>query len=202
MIIDVILDREDDIKNQHIDLFSQRKLHDIYTYAMQFDFQYLSKALDYGDEKDIKEALCKYIDENEYNPSIKGFINSVNWLDGIPEDWLFVRNWEEFLDNLETTSTDSEAWDDYNNACYEVGKKSGLLRNYYDFYKSDGNLKHGHYDEELSDDEIEDFIHDHDIENDYRQYLLDSNVDFEKYVPFKKAFGLSPKGVLVFPINY
>ncbi len=38
------------------------------------------KALDSGEEPDVKEALCKYIDANDYNPEIKDYIQSVDWL--------------------------------------------------------------------------------------------------------------------------
>lgn len=31
-------------------------------------------------KEDVRNALCQYIDENEYNPEIKKYINSVNWL--------------------------------------------------------------------------------------------------------------------------
>ena len=36
--------------------------------------------MDYGDEKDVKEELCEYIDRNKYNPDIKNYISSVSWL--------------------------------------------------------------------------------------------------------------------------
>lgn len=42
----------------------------------------IRQALDYGTEEDVKRALCGYIDGNEYNPEIKDYINSVDWLDG------------------------------------------------------------------------------------------------------------------------
>lgn len=31
------------------------------------------------DDDTIKAALCRYIEENEYNPDIKNYINSVKW---------------------------------------------------------------------------------------------------------------------------
>lgn len=40
----------------------------------------ITYAMDYGTEKDVKRALCDYIDRQEYNPEIKDYINSVNWL--------------------------------------------------------------------------------------------------------------------------
>ncbi len=41
----------------------------------------ITAAMDYGTEEDVKRALCDYIDKNEYNPEIKEYINSVNWLE-------------------------------------------------------------------------------------------------------------------------
>ena len=40
----------------------------------------ITAAMDYGNEADVKAALCRYIDEQGYNPDIKVYINSVNWL--------------------------------------------------------------------------------------------------------------------------
>lgn len=40
----------------------------------------ISAAMDYGTESDVKKALCNYIDNQNYNPGIKDYINSVNWL--------------------------------------------------------------------------------------------------------------------------
>lgn len=39
------------------------------------------KALDYGTNKDIQKALCDYILQGGYNPSICDYINNVNWLE-------------------------------------------------------------------------------------------------------------------------
>lgn len=40
----------------------------------------ITRAMDFGEEADVKRALCDYIDRQEYNPNIKDYINSVNWL--------------------------------------------------------------------------------------------------------------------------
>lgn len=40
----------------------------------------ITRAMDYGEEEDVKAALCRYIDEADYNPEIKNYINSVMWL--------------------------------------------------------------------------------------------------------------------------
>ena len=75
MIIDAILDRK------HGKPYNSYKvLKYIYDEAMFFKFDYIIGALDYGDEIDIKRALCNYIDSQNYNPAIKDYINSVNWL--------------------------------------------------------------------------------------------------------------------------
>ena len=76
MIIDEILDFKYFKEN------NQRYEPDmkyIYDEAMFFEFDYISKALDYGTNEDIQKALCRYIDDNNYNPAVKDFINSINW---------------------------------------------------------------------------------------------------------------------------
>ena len=40
----------------------------------------ITAAMDYGGEEDVKRELCAYIDKQEYNPEIKEYINSVNWI--------------------------------------------------------------------------------------------------------------------------
>lgn len=40
----------------------------------------ISRALDGGTEEDVKRELCLYIDDNGYNPAIKDYINSIQWL--------------------------------------------------------------------------------------------------------------------------
>ena len=44
-------------------------------------FDYITIAMDYGTEEDVRKALCRYIDDNEYNEKIKDYINSRAWLD-------------------------------------------------------------------------------------------------------------------------
>lgn len=76
MIIDLILDRKDGVEYDERDFY-----HDVRRYEETFNFEpSISLAFDYGFNEDIKEALCKYIDENEYNEDVKDYINSVNWL--------------------------------------------------------------------------------------------------------------------------
>ena len=44
-------------------------------------FDYITLAMDYGTEADVRKALCRYIDDNDYNEKIKDYINSRDWLD-------------------------------------------------------------------------------------------------------------------------
>lgn len=73
MIIDRILDRKDgfgyNAREFYFDCLAYGKVGDDITMAM-----------DYGTESDVKRALCNYIDNNGYNPTIKNFINAVKWL--------------------------------------------------------------------------------------------------------------------------
>ena len=51
-----------------------------YSSIFEGAFDYITKAMDYGDELDVKNALYTYIDDNDYNPEIKQYIKSKNWL--------------------------------------------------------------------------------------------------------------------------
>lgn len=75
MIIDLILDR------YHGDAYDPKKFYDaVMDYEEGTEYP-ISRALDGGEEEDVKRALCDYID-GEYNPNIKKFINAVEWLTG------------------------------------------------------------------------------------------------------------------------
>lgn len=77
MIIDLILDRKDGAG------YTPR---DFYMEVMQYGRAFpnlahpITMAMDAGNEQDVKTALCNYIDECDYNPQIKNYINSQNWL--------------------------------------------------------------------------------------------------------------------------
>lgn len=78
MIIDLILDRKDG------EFYDPKHFYnECVKYSAIFDgmFDGITAAMDYGTEKDVKEALCKYIENGEYNPEIMDYINSVNWLE-------------------------------------------------------------------------------------------------------------------------
>ena len=80
MVIDIILDRRDAILDSGVDDWDYAKAKDLYDSAESSGFTDLCYALDYLEEKDVKRELCNYIDEQEYKPSIKKFVNSVDWL--------------------------------------------------------------------------------------------------------------------------
>ena len=96
MIIDLILDRkadEEDIANgyTHVKMpngeiksleYNPREFYYyIRRYESELDDDRISYAMDYGTEEDVKQALCDYIYDYDYNPEICNFINSVNWLE-------------------------------------------------------------------------------------------------------------------------
>lgn len=76
MIIDLILDRMDG------EPYCAKKF---YNQVMEYESikcesdGYISRAMDCGMEKEVKNALYKYIDENNYNSSIKGYIMVKRW---------------------------------------------------------------------------------------------------------------------------
>lgn len=76
MIIDCILDRQD------LEMFEEYIPHDFYLEMMKYGEESypITRAMDNGDEENVKKALCDYIDRNDYNPTIKDYINSVEWL--------------------------------------------------------------------------------------------------------------------------
>lgn len=77
MIIDLILDRQCGVPYNAKRFYDNVRDYESYNFGSTGS---IYKAMDYGDEKDVKEVLCKYIDRNKYNPGIKNYINSVSWL--------------------------------------------------------------------------------------------------------------------------
>lgn len=79
MIIDLILDRKDEEKETGVDSYSAS---DFYRSVVQYGKVGwdITSAMDYGTEEDVKKALCAHIDDNGYNPKIKKYINSKEWL--------------------------------------------------------------------------------------------------------------------------
>lgn len=79
MIIDLILDRKDYIENNGIDAYDPRTFyHDVMAYG-EIGFGIL-RALDSGDDEDVKKELYNYLVKQDYNLEIKKFIDSVKWL--------------------------------------------------------------------------------------------------------------------------
>ena len=88
MIIDLILDRKDNILEGFTDDYSA---HDFYMDCMDYNDIFdgiadgITRAMDGGTETDVKRELCKYILKNGYNTEICEFIKSVSWLDNDTE---------------------------------------------------------------------------------------------------------------------
>jgi hypothetical protein len=88
MIIDTILNRKDG-RNIYINgngnarATSLYNAKNFYTDVMQYGEigHKIAEALDNGQECDVKQALCNYINYNEYNPAICEYINSVQWIE-------------------------------------------------------------------------------------------------------------------------
>ena len=74
MIIDAILDRKYGIE------YTRESMRYIYDEATMFGYDELARALDGGSNADIIRELCKYIDDNNYNPEIKKYVKANNWV--------------------------------------------------------------------------------------------------------------------------
>ena len=68
MIIDSILDRKD---GRHY------SAHDFYIEVRKYERLGVGT---HGDNRDVQRVLCQYIDRNEYNPAIKDYIRSQEWV--------------------------------------------------------------------------------------------------------------------------
>ena len=78
MIIDKILDRKNNLTE-----YKPRKFYNdimMYYYSMPEIVEPIANALDNGKEKDVKNKLCEYIVNQEYNKDICKYITSVEWL--------------------------------------------------------------------------------------------------------------------------
>lgn len=97
MIIDLILDRQqDELEIQqgytHKQMFNGELIsleyspYKFYSKVLEYYSIFpkiaakILDAMDYGNEEDVKKALCNYIVTQEYNMQICDFINSVNWI--------------------------------------------------------------------------------------------------------------------------
>ena len=79
MIIDKILDARDGHYNPDWDDCTGAEY--IYIEATEFKLYYIADAFDNGTNSDCQKALCRYIDEQGYNPEIKNFVNSFQWVE-------------------------------------------------------------------------------------------------------------------------
>lgn len=75
MIIDIILDRKDGA----IDYAPEMHLKAIYDYATDARMTDLARALDSGNEDDVKAALMRYITACGYPSALLDYIASVRW---------------------------------------------------------------------------------------------------------------------------
>ena len=81
MIIDLILDRKDG--EPFGDVYDERQ---VYFDVMHYNdltpdaSSEITAAMDYGTDADVRASLCRYIDQNGYNPEIKNYINSRRWI--------------------------------------------------------------------------------------------------------------------------
>lgn len=91
MVIDLILDRKDGEP-----YYPKHFYNECMEYFAIFDA--VTLAMDYGTEKDVKETLCKYIKDCEYNTEIMDYINSVNWIESENPNGKFEL-WFGCLDN-------------------------------------------------------------------------------------------------------
>lgn len=84
MIIDAIYDRYADERDGYGDNYDFKKDgRYIYDEALEFNFDYISRAMDVGSNVDVQKALCRYIDEQDYNPDLKEFIMKKQWVETI-----------------------------------------------------------------------------------------------------------------------
>lgn len=77
MIIDIILDRKDG------EPYNAKRFYlDIMGYADIWPdlANPITRAMDGGTNEDVRAALCNYIDECGYNPEIKNWINTQDWV--------------------------------------------------------------------------------------------------------------------------
>ena len=77
MIIDLILDRKDGGKYNPKDFYQSTQKYNITFHGIGNE---ILNAMDDGTEEEMQKALCNYIDKQNYNPDIKNYINSQNWL--------------------------------------------------------------------------------------------------------------------------
>lgn len=71
MIIDLIIDRNCG------DAYDPKTF---YRRVTEYGNTYITYAMDYGDDFEVKRELIRYLIDNDYNIMIAGFVESVSWL--------------------------------------------------------------------------------------------------------------------------
>ena len=79
MIIDLILDRRDAEEYGDFEYSAHDFYFDVLGYGRIGDA--ITRAMDAGTEEDVKNALCAYVIEQEYNPMICDYIRARVWLE-------------------------------------------------------------------------------------------------------------------------
>lgn len=124
MIIDLILDKKDGLNYDPKEFYN-----DVLIYENTFNFEpKISLALDYGENSDVQKALCEYIEDNDYNPEIKDYINSVNWL----EKTLFIirNDKEEEITRSEAIEMAKEWQQDFSDCIYSYEDLATIQSNF------------------------------------------------------------------------
>lgn len=126
MIIDLILDRKDGQPYNAREFYN-----DVMQYAETWPemCQPITFAMDYGDENDVRRQLCAYIDGQDYNPAIKKYINSVEWLEPRKIDAKeFITNiWDVLLGNT-MYCTQQQFTNNYRDFFVELDSAAGIIR--------------------------------------------------------------------------
>lgn len=115
MIIDLILDRKDGQPYNAREFYN-----DVMQYAETWPelANPIARAMDEGDENDVRRELCAYIDNQDYNPAIKEYINSVQWLPEMSEDTQYaISNLQTLIYNVSTYASYADI--DNLAECYE-----------------------------------------------------------------------------------
>lgn len=77
MIIDLILDRKDGQPYNPTYFYEEVKE---YGEVWPEIAKPIMRAMLSDKSSEVQDALCRYVDEQDYNPAIKDYIRSVNWL--------------------------------------------------------------------------------------------------------------------------
>lgn len=84
MLIDKILDRKADMENGFF-RYDTKELYDYLIDSIHPSYHDVARAMDKGSNTEVQAEMCAYIDLEEYNPDIKWFVNSVDWLTSDPQ---------------------------------------------------------------------------------------------------------------------